>query len=72
MPLPTNPIDALHDPNWKMAMKEEYDVLIEYKTWDLVPRLSNANIIRSLWIFRHKKNSDGSSSGIKLALYVME
>lgn len=68
MPLPTNPIDALHDSNWKMVMKDEYDVLIEYKTWVLVPRPSNANIIKSLWIFTHKKNSDGSSSGTKLAL----
>ena len=33
-PLPTNPINALHDHNWKMAMKDEYDALIENKTWD--------------------------------------
>jgi histone deacetylase 1/2 len=26
-PLPTNPIDALKDHNWKMAMKDEYDSL---------------------------------------------
>jgi hypothetical protein len=30
--LPTNHIDALHDPNWKMAMKDEYDALIVNKT----------------------------------------
>ncbi|KAJ9536884.1 hypothetical protein OSB04_029617 [Centaurea solstitialis] len=59
-PLPTNPINALNDYNWKMAMKDEYDALIANKTWDLVPRPSNANIIRSLWIFRHKTKSDGS------------
>ena len=44
-PLPTNPIDALIDPNWKMAMKDEYYALIENKTWELVPRPSNANVI---------------------------
>jgi hypothetical protein len=44
-PLPTNPIDALNDQNWKMAMKDKYDTLIENKTWDLVPRPSNANVI---------------------------
>ena len=49
-PLHTNPIDALKDHNWKMAMKDEYDALINNKTWDLVPRPSNANVIRSLWI----------------------
>jgi len=31
-------------------MKDEYDALINNKTWDLVPRPSNANVIRSLWI----------------------
>ena len=67
-PLPTNPLNALHDQNWKMAMKDEYDALIENKTWDLVPRPSNANIIRSLWIFRHKKKSDGSFERYKARL----
>ncbi|GAA0157739.1 transmembrane signal receptor [Lithospermum erythrorhizon] len=41
-------------------MQDEYDALIENKTWELVPRPSNANILRSLWIFMHKKRSDGS------------
>lgn len=35
--------------------EREYHSLIENKIWDLVPRPSNVNIIRSLWIFRHKK-----------------
>ncbi|CAJ2641560.1 unnamed protein product [Trifolium pratense] len=67
-PLPTNPINALQDHNWKMAMKDEYDALIENKTWDLVPRPTNANVIRSLWIFRHKKKSDGSFERYKARL----
>ena len=66
--LPTNPIDALIDPNWKMAMKDEYYALIENKMWELVPRPSNANVIRSLWIFRHKKKSDGSFERYKARL----
>jgi len=28
--------------------------------WDLVPRLSNANIVQRLWIFKYKKNYDRS------------
>jgi hypothetical protein len=67
-PLPTNPLNAFRDHNWKMAMKDEYDALIENKTWDLVPRPFNANIIRSLWIFRHKKKSDGSFERYKARL----
>jgi hypothetical protein len=66
--LPTNPVDALRDHNWKMVMKDEYDALIENKTWDLVPRPSNANVIQSLWIFIHKKKSDGSFERYKARL----
>jgi hypothetical protein len=67
-PLPTNPINALQDPNWKMAMNDEYNALIENKTWDLVPRPTDANVIRSLWIFRHKKKADGSFERYKARL----
>lgn len=50
----------MSDPNWKSAIQDEYFALIKNKTWDLVPRPSDVNIIRSMWIFRHKKKSDGS------------
>jgi hypothetical protein len=59
-PLPKNPVSALKDPNWKMAMHDEYNALIKNETWDLVPRPPDVNVIRSMWIFRHKENSDGS------------
>lgn len=59
-PLPRNPKDALSDPNWKAAMLDEYNALIKNKTWDLVPRPPDVNVIRSMWVFRHKKKSNGS------------
>jgi len=59
-PLPKNHVFALKDPNWKMAMHDEYNALIKNETWDLVPRPPGVNVIRSMWIFRHKENSDGS------------
>lgn len=49
-------------------MLDEYDVLIKNNTWELVPRPSNVNIIRSMLIFRHKKNSDGSFEHYKARL----
>ena len=49
-------------------MTDEYDALVENKTCDLVPRLSNANVIRSLWIFRHKKKYDRSFKTYKALL----
>jgi len=42
-PLPTNPIDALKNHNWKMTMKDENDALINNKMCYLVPRPSNSN-----------------------------
>ncbi|MCH87604.1 retrovirus-related Pol polyprotein from transposon TNT 1-94, partial [Trifolium medium] len=53
-------MSALKDPNWKMAMDDEYNALIKNKTWDLVPRPTDVNVIISMWIFRHKEKSEGS------------
>ncbi|GAA0156648.1 transmembrane signal receptor [Lithospermum erythrorhizon] len=47
-------------------MLDEYDALIGNKTWDLVPRPHD--VIRSLWIFKHKKRSDGSFERYKTRL----
>ncbi|GAA0171004.1 transmembrane signal receptor [Lithospermum erythrorhizon] len=58
--LPRNPVSVLNDPNWKLAMTDEYNALIENRTWELVPSPPNVNVIRSMWIFRHKEHSDGS------------
>ena len=49
-------------------MKEEFDALIGNHAWDLVPRSSNANVNRSLWIFRLKTKSDGSFERYKARL----
>ncbi|XP_060182830.1 uncharacterized mitochondrial protein AtMg00810-like [Lycium barbarum] len=42
-----------------MAMDDEFDALIKNKTWELVPRPPNVNVIRSMWIFTHKEKSNG-------------
>lgn len=49
-------------------MRDEYNALIENKTWELVIRPGKANIIWSFWIFKHKTNSDGSFSKYKARL----
>ncbi|PNY17819.1 hypothetical protein L195_g014571 [Trifolium pratense] len=67
-PLPRNPKEALSDPNWKAAMLDEFNALIKNKTWELVPRPPDVNVIRSMWIFRHKKKSDGSFERYKARL----
>ena len=55
-PLPHNLVSALKDLNWKMAMDDEYNALIKNKTWELVPRPPDVNVILSMWIFRQKKS----------------
>ena len=52
--------EALNDPKWHDAMKEEYSALIENKTWHLVPPSSKKNIINCKWVHRVKKRADGS------------
>ncbi|XP_050897641.1 uncharacterized mitochondrial protein AtMg00810-like [Lathyrus oleraceus] len=49
-------------------MQSEFDALIQNKTWDLVPHPCDANLIRCMWIFRHKKNSAGSFEHYKARL----
>ncbi|GJY57619.1 ribonuclease H-like domain-containing protein [Tanacetum coccineum] len=67
-PIPKSPFHALRDPNWKQAMYDEYKAFIDNKTWVLVPRPPNVNIVRSMWLYKHKYNADGSLSRYKARL----
>ncbi|CAH9066889.1 unnamed protein product [Cuscuta europaea] len=59
-PIPKNPITALRDPSWKTAMDDKFCALIKNRTWELVPRQPDTNIVRCMWLFKHKYRSDGS------------
>ncbi|KAJ9548922.1 hypothetical protein OSB04_021465 [Centaurea solstitialis] len=67
-PLPRSHLQALQDPNWRKAMDEEYRALITNKTWELVPRPPRVNVVRSMWLFRHKYHADGSLARYKARL----
>ncbi|GJW81798.1 ribonuclease H-like domain-containing protein [Tanacetum coccineum] len=67
-PIPRSHLHALRDPNWHKAMVDEYTALISNGTWVLVPRPTNVNIVRSMWLFRHKYNADGFLSRYKARL----
>ncbi|GKC17918.1 ribonuclease H-like domain-containing protein, partial [Tanacetum coccineum] len=67
-PLPRSHVHALRDPNWKEAMLDEYNALITNGTWVLVPRPTNVNVVRSMWLFKHKFNADGSLNRYKARL----
>ncbi|GKF22444.1 ribonuclease H-like domain-containing protein, partial [Tanacetum coccineum] len=49
-------------------MCDEYKALIDNETWVLVPRPPNVNIVRSMWLYKHKYNADGSLSRYKARL----
>ncbi|GKA34848.1 ribonuclease H-like domain-containing protein [Tanacetum coccineum] len=53
-PIPKSPFIALKDPNWCNAMYDEYNALVKNGTWILVPRPSDVNLVRSMWLFKHK------------------
>nr|GEX05811.1 ribonuclease H-like domain-containing protein [Tanacetum cinerariifolium] len=69
-PLPKSYRDAFNDPNWQNAMRDEYTVLIKNKTWTLVPRPPDTNIVRCMWLFRYKYLADGMLSRYKARLVV--
>nr|GEW21456.1 ribonuclease H-like domain-containing protein [Tanacetum cinerariifolium] len=52
----------------KEAMLDDYNALITNGTWVLVHRLANVNVVRSMWLFKHKFNADGSLSMYKARL----
>ncbi|GJS83829.1 ribonuclease H-like domain-containing protein [Tanacetum coccineum] len=49
-------------------MRDEYTALIKNKTWTLVPRPPDTNIVRCMWLFRHKYLTDGTLSRYKARL----
>ncbi|GJS07721.1 ribonuclease H-like domain-containing protein [Tanacetum coccineum] len=71
-PLLRSHVHSLYDPNWKEAMLDEYNALITNGTWVLVPCLANANVVRSMWLFKHKFNANGTLSMYKARLVANE
>jgi hypothetical protein len=71
---PSSPIEpntitqALRDPDWRSAMQAEFDALHRNNTWDLVSRSSAPNLVGCKWVFRIKRNPDGSIGCYKARL----
>jgi hypothetical protein len=64
---PRNIFEALDDNIWNHAMQEEYDALIQNKTWHLVP-LAPAKLIDCKWVYHIKKNADRTIQRYKARL----
>jgi histone deacetylase 1/2 len=59
---------ALRDPKWRAAMLDEFNALLHNGTWDLVPPSSSPNLVGCKWVFRIKRNSDGTVDRYKARL----
>ena len=57
---PSSHKEALHEPEWRAAMADEFAALTQTQTWTLVPRPPGVNIVGSKWIFKTKHRPDGS------------
>jgi hypothetical protein len=49
-------------------MTEEFTALIENDTWELIPRHPSMNVVRCIWLFKHKTKSDGTLERYKARL----
>lgn len=60
--------DAVQEKVWRDACDEEIASIIKNKTWDLVELPEGAKAIGLKWIFKIKRNSDGSINKYKSML----
>ena len=47
---------ALKNEDWVKDMEEELEKIKKNKTWILVPRMVDKNVIGTKWVFRNKMN----------------
>jgi hypothetical protein len=59
---------AMKVPVWFHAMQEEIDALHHQHTWSLVHLPPNKNLVGCKWVFKLKKNSDGTVARHKARL----
>ena len=68
---PTSYKQALRSPDakhWQAAIDSEYESLMTRKTWKLVPRPAGRKLVDSKWVFKLKRNPDGSIARYKARL----
>ncbi|KAE8684033.1 hypothetical protein F3Y22_tig00111160pilonHSYRG00043 [Hibiscus syriacus] len=66
--VPTTVRAALQSSNWTAAIRAELNALHDNKTWSLVPLPKGRAIVGCKWLFKIKKNPDGSVQRYKARL----
>nr|GEU80902.1 ribonuclease H-like domain-containing protein [Tanacetum cinerariifolium] len=67
-PILKTPFVTLQNSHWRQAMLDEYNALIKNGTWILVPKPAGVNMVRSMWLFKHKFHANGTLSRYKALL----
>ncbi|KAI3681231.1 hypothetical protein L6452_36018 [Arctium lappa] len=57
---PTRVSEALADPEWVVSMQEELNKFDAHQVWRLVPKPKGKTIIGTKWVFKIKKDKDGT------------
>ena len=61
-------MNSEHSAQWKEAMQCEYISLLKNETWELVPSPRGINIVGCRWVFKVKRNADGTIDRFKARL----
>ena len=62
--------DDEHSKDWKKAMQEEMDSLLENKTWELVKLPKERKSLQNKWVYRIKQDGEGKKERYKARLVV--
>jgi hypothetical protein len=65
-PILTSVCAALANPNWRVAMEDEYGALMNNGTWELVSQPCGSNIIIRKWVLTHKLRANRSFDRYKV------
>ena len=65
---PDEALTGLQANNWKASMADEMASHKKCKTWELVPLPPGKNVIDNRWVFKTKRNADGSLQKYKSRL----
>ncbi|BBH05152.1 transposable element gene [Prunus dulcis] len=66
--IPTTYLQASKFDNWRLAMQNEFNALLSTGTWTLVSPSPSHNVVGCKWVFRIKRNPDGSVERYKARL----
>jgi hypothetical protein len=66
--VPAGVQEALPDPKWTQAIKEEVEALLKNNTWTLVPLPEGKKAVGCKWVFSIKHKADGSIERYKARL----